>query len=182
MTSIGERIIKLRKTLGLTQTEFAQELGITQQFVSQIEKGVREASEQLLKHLCDRYNTTMLWLVKGEGEMFLSPEEIIKKQIDQIGEKAYFKALHNIIDKSDPAIWGPVVETTRSPDLDHMISFLVKLWEIGDEEIKSWARVQFALAFPSDIEEIVIEKKRTQASALPTLIQHFIIKNDFEDR
>jgi len=182
LTSIGERIIKLRKTLGLTQTEFAQELGITQQFVSQIEKGVREASEQLLKHLCDRYNTTMLWLVKGEGEMFLSPEEIIKKQIDQIGEKAYFEALSNIIDKSDPAILGSAAAAiTGSPDLDRMISFLVKLWEVGDEDLKAWARVQFAMAFPTEIEAL-IEKKRAQSPAMPTLIQHFIIKNDFEDR
>lgn len=178
METIGERLEKLRKTLGLTQLQLARELGVTQQHISQVENGTRSPSDQFLKHVCAYGNTTMLWLVKGEGEMFLSPEEIIKQQVDRIGEKAYFEAVRNIINKSDPTIWKPTVEaTTGSPDLDRMISYLINLWEAADEDIKAWARIQFTLAFPADIEN-EIEKKRTEALALPTLIHRYIIKDD----
>lgn len=168
-TSIGARIAAVRKMLKLTQKELAEQLGISQQHVSHIENGTKEASDMLIKYFCYLYSISEEWLTTGEGRAYMSPEEIIKKQIDQIGEKAYFKALHNIIDKSDPAIWGPVVETIRSPDLDHMISYLVKLWEVGDEDLKAWARVQFAMAFPYDIEAL-IEKKRAKLPTVPKLI------------
>lgn len=175
--SIGDRIRKVRKALNLTQRKLAEQLGISQQHISHIEKGTKEASEMLIKYFCLLYNTSEEWLTTGEGKMFLSPEEIIKMQIDRIGEKAYFEALSNIISKSDPAIWTPAAETTTgSPDLDDMISFLIKLWQIPDEDMKAWARVQFARAFPSDIEK-EIEKKRTEALALPTLIQKYMSKD-----
>lgn len=149
MSSMGERITKLRKLLRLTQAEFAQELGITQQFVSQIEKGSREASEQLLIHLCDHYNTTMLWLTTGEGEMFLPPEEIIKQQIARIGEQNYLNALRKVLGEDTV----PLLSGVSHPDLEHMISYLTNLWKVADEDMKVWARVQFKRAFPPDIIE-----------------------------
>lgn len=175
--AIGKRIKELRRALNLTQEQFASRLRITKGFLSNLEKGVRIPSEQLIRLISLEYVVSENWLTTGEGEMFLSPEEIIKKQIDQIGEKAYFKALHNIIDKSDPAILGSAAAAiTGSPDLDRMISFLVKLWEVGDEDLKAWARVQFAMAFPTEIEAL-IEKKRAQSPAIPTLIQKYIGKD-----
>lgn len=180
--TIGDRIKTLRKKVMLTQEEFAGRLAISKGFVSNLEKGRVQPSAQLIRLISYEFSVSEYWLTTGEGEMFLSPEQIIKKQIDQIGEKAYFEALSNIIDKSDPAILGSAAAAiTGSPDLDRMISFLVKLWEVGDEDLKAWARVQFAMAFPTEIEAL-IEKKRAQSPAMPTLIQHFIIKNDFEDR
>lgn len=161
---IGERIAKLRKALKLTQGGMAAQLGISQQHISQMEKNIREPSEQLLKHICALYNTTMLWLATGEGEMFVPCEEIIKNQISRMGERHYYQALKNLVCDKGLIIMesaAPYFAAGKScdPDLEHMISFLNDLWMFGDENLKTWARVQFARAFPPDIEEEV-QKKR----------------------
>jgi transcriptional regulator with XRE-family HTH domain len=155
--------MELRKALKLTQKEIAQQLGITQQFVSQIEKGLREPSDQLLKHLCALYNTTMLWLTAGEGDMFIPLEEIIKKQIAQSGERAYYEALRKLLDDNGLVVLGSALATRPGgkgydQELDNMMSFLVSLWSVGDEKLKSWAQVQFERAFPPDIVEEVQKK------------------------
>lgn len=166
---MGERFKALRKVLNLTQAKMARDLGITQQHLSQIEKGVREPSESLLKHICSLYNTTMLWLIAGEGEMFLSPELIIKGQIDNIGEQRFMEAIQNIpginlliMDNvTHNKLQHRVDSKNRDPDLEHIINFFVDLWSLGDENLKAWAKVQFARAFPPDVEEEV-QKKRTE--------------------
>lgn len=46
---IKEQFKQHRKDLNLTQTELAEELGITQASVSRIETGARKASKRLIK-------------------------------------------------------------------------------------------------------------------------------------
>jgi transcriptional regulator with XRE-family HTH domain len=38
-TTIGKKIYELRQTSGLTQTELAQKIGVTQGFIGSVEKG-----------------------------------------------------------------------------------------------------------------------------------------------
>lgn len=161
--SVGERIAILRKALGLTQVGLAQHMGITQQHVSHVEKGQREPSEQLLLHLCAMYNTTMVWLTTGEGDMFLPAEEIVRQQIIHLGERAYYEALKKLIDDNGlvvlrSALSGKGVENEYDPELKPMIGFLVDLWSVGDEALKGWAKVQFSRAFPDDVKEDVQKK------------------------
>lgn len=176
--AIGDRIKALRKKVKLTQEEFAGRLAISKGFVSNLEKDRVKPSAQLIRLISYEFAVSEYWLTTGEGEMFLSPKEIIQKQIDRIGEKAYFEAVRDMISRGDPAIWAPITAaSTGSHDLDYMITFLMRLWEIPDEDMRAWARVQFARAFPPDIEK-EIEKKRTEALALPALIHQYINKDD----
>ena len=162
--SIGERILKLRKALNLTQGAFAGQLGISQQHISHIENGTKEASDLLVKHICLLFNTTETWMTTGEGEMFLLAEEIVKKQIFQLGEQAYYEALKKLLDDNGLVALGSIRSGARlndDPDLDHMMKLLNDLWSVGDENLKAWAKVQFARAFPPDVEEEV-QKKRAE--------------------
>ena len=68
--SIGSRIKAARLAKGLTQTEFAEALGIVQGFLSSIEGGKKRPSDTLLIALCHHYRINEEWLFTGSGDMF----------------------------------------------------------------------------------------------------------------
>ncbi len=72
---IGKRVSVLRKTLKLTQTEFAKALSIGQQALSMIENGQRDLSEKNIKLICFSYKVSYDWLVNGIGDMFQSDDD-----------------------------------------------------------------------------------------------------------
>ncbi len=68
---MNERIKALRKVLGMSQDIFAEKLGLTKNYISLIENGNRNLSEQSVKVLCREFNVNEEWLRNGTGEMFL---------------------------------------------------------------------------------------------------------------
>ena len=46
---IGERVRSIRKQLGLNQTEFAARIGMTQGYITSIERGTRDVNSRLVK-------------------------------------------------------------------------------------------------------------------------------------
>ncbi|MBO5341968.1 MAG: helix-turn-helix transcriptional regulator [Lachnospiraceae bacterium] len=79
-----ERIKKLRKTLDLNQTEFAEKLNITQAHESSMEKGKREPTDRTISDICREFNVNEEWLRSGTGDMFkeMTEQDIIKQKID----------------------------------------------------------------------------------------------------
>lgn len=67
MTSVGDRIKEVRKSLKLTQTQFAQELAISQTHISKIEKGTEHPSSTLVRLISVIYNIDESWLKTGAG-------------------------------------------------------------------------------------------------------------------
>ena len=53
---IGERIREIRTVLGLTQTEFANKVGITPSGLSQIESGKRKPSYDTIQKIIETFN------------------------------------------------------------------------------------------------------------------------------
>lgn len=71
-----ERIRKLRKTLNLTQQEFADSLNIKRGAIANYEIGRNEPIDAVISLICREYNVNEEWLRNGEGEMFIQlPEE-----------------------------------------------------------------------------------------------------------
>lgn len=66
-----ERVKELRKTLGLTMEKFGDRLGVTKVAISNIERGNRKLTEQMLRSICREFDVSEDWLRTGEGEMFL---------------------------------------------------------------------------------------------------------------
>lgn len=66
-----ERIRQLRKTLNLTQQEFAEKISLSPNYVYMIEKGSREASDRTISDICRIFNVNIEWLRSGNGEMFI---------------------------------------------------------------------------------------------------------------
>ncbi len=80
--SIGSRIKAARLAKGLTQTEFAEALGIVQGFLSGIEGGKKRPSDTLLIALCHHYRINEEWLFTGIGEMFREKDTIERTRED----------------------------------------------------------------------------------------------------
>lgn len=72
--TLAQRIKILRKQLGMSQTEFATEIGITQTSLSQIEGEKNGISYDVYKAIVSRFNIDPLWLMDGEGEMIRSEQ------------------------------------------------------------------------------------------------------------
>lgn len=88
--SENERIQEVRKTLGMTLEKFGQRLGVTKVAISNIEKGHRNVTEQMKKAICREYGVNEAWLTSGNGKMFLSLSDEVKRL--DIFEK-YFQSL-----------------------------------------------------------------------------------------
>ena len=69
---MNHRIRELRKTLGLTQTEFGKRLGIKQTTVAGYETGGRTPIDAVVSLICRQFQVNEKWLRTGEGEMFAS--------------------------------------------------------------------------------------------------------------
>lgn len=67
---IGKRIKELRKAYNLNQTDFAKPLGISYGHISNLEKGKDMPSQSLIKLMAYEYNSSVEWIVDGQGEMF----------------------------------------------------------------------------------------------------------------
>ena len=64
------RIKDLRKShLKLTQKQFADKLGLSENFVWQIEKGERIPSDRTIKDICREFHINEAWLRTGVGAM-----------------------------------------------------------------------------------------------------------------
>lgn len=70
---MNERIKEIRKSLDLTQEEFASKLSITRGALSRIESGERNPSSQTIKLICSEFGISRQWLEFGEGEMHPDP-------------------------------------------------------------------------------------------------------------
>lgn len=65
-----ERFKELRKILKKTQASFAESIGLSQNFIAQIEIGTKEPSDRTIKDICRIYNVSEEWLRTGEGDMY----------------------------------------------------------------------------------------------------------------
>lgn len=68
---MNERLKILRKSLGLTQTEFGKRIGMTMQGIQKWEKGKSKPQQSTIKALISTFNVNPDWLLNGTGEMFI---------------------------------------------------------------------------------------------------------------
>lgn len=81
-----DRIKSLRKSLSLTQEEFADRLHIKRNTIAKYETGRGEPIDAVISLICREYNVSERWLRTGEGEMFVSRsrEELIAETVGRI--------------------------------------------------------------------------------------------------
>lgn len=76
---MNTRIAFVRKNSKLSQQEFAQQLGLTKNFISLLETNARLPSDRTISDICRIFNVDRVWLETGHGEPFRqqSRDEVI---------------------------------------------------------------------------------------------------------
>lgn len=95
----GERVKKVRKSKEMTMEKFGERLGVTRTAISNIEKGYRGLTEQMLKAICREFNVNEEWLRTGDGDMpqKLSEEEEIADLVSDVLENGKNNEFYGII-------------------------------------------------------------------------------------
>ena len=105
-----DRIKALRERLEKSQDEFGKDIGLTRNYISLIENGQRNLSDQSIKVLCSLYNVNEEWLRTGNGEMFVpkTKDEQISKMLADVlkcEDSDFKKRLIVALSKMDDAGW-----------------------------------------------------------------------------
>ena len=64
-----ERIKELRTSLGMTQSQLAEQIGIGRQAIAYYEGGYREPSDKTINLICATFGISKKWLLTGDGDM-----------------------------------------------------------------------------------------------------------------
>ena len=67
---IGDQIKGIRKALDMTQSEFAEAINLSRNYIAMIEIGQREPSERTIADICEKFNVREEWLRTGQGDIF----------------------------------------------------------------------------------------------------------------
>ena len=100
----GERVRKIRKSLGLTLEKFGKKIGIGKTAISKIEHEQCSLTDANIKLICREFSVDYIWLTTGEGEMFVDSDDDFIEKINRImiGEndarKSMIKTLVNASD------------------------------------------------------------------------------------
>lgn len=84
--TLAERIKEVRRWSGLTQTQFADRIGLTMSSISQTERGIINPTKQTLALICKEFNVNKVWLETGEGDMSLPSTDPIAEIVSDVLE------------------------------------------------------------------------------------------------
>lgn len=77
----GERLKEIRRYYRLTQTEFAQKLYLSRNYIAVLELERKPLNNRIASMICDKFRVRLEWLLNGTGDMIqgntpiLTPEE-----------------------------------------------------------------------------------------------------------
>lgn len=114
----SERIKNVRKTLGLTQEEFAAKIKVSRPNIGNIETGKIGITERIISDICETFKVNRTWLETGEGEQFV-PEQTEDKIIEAFGrvvkmpDDAFVKQFVAALAELSPDDWKRVEEFAR---------------------------------------------------------------------
>lgn len=121
-----ERLKKLRKTLDLTQQEFADKLKVPRNTIGGYEVGKSNPSDAAVNNICNIFNVNEEWLRTGNGEMFIEltrDEQIenfvgdaLKSEEDSFKKK--FISMLAALDESDWEVLQKMVELLQQNKKD----------------------------------------------------------------
>lgn len=113
-----ERLKKLRKTLDLTQQEFADKLKVPRNTIGGYEVGKSNPSDAAVNNICNIFNVNEDWLRTGSGEMFIELTrdeqienfvgDVLKSEEDSFKKK--FISMLSALDESDWEVLQKMVE------------------------------------------------------------------------
>ena len=86
LTDYSKRLREVRRTLDISQKDFAAQLNISSSFLSEIESGKTKPGYNFLTKLASEFNINPAWLLLGKGTMFLKDDETGSIADDAFGD------------------------------------------------------------------------------------------------
>jgi transcriptional regulator with XRE-family HTH domain len=88
LKNMGERISRLRKEYGMTQSQLGKAVGVTQQVIAEYESGCRNIPVCRLVSLAEALGVTVEKLIKdsGAGERKRGPASRIEQLVNQVSK------------------------------------------------------------------------------------------------
>lgn len=116
---MNERIKLLRKSLGLTQDDFASKVGLSRNFIAQIEIGTKQPSDRTISDICRVFAINEQWLRSGEGHMHLNltKNQEIAQFLNDVMEQDdadFKKKFINVLAKLDEKEWALIAKMMDS--------------------------------------------------------------------
>ena len=106
---IGTQIKELRKKLSMTQSEFAEAINLSRNYIAMMEIDQREPSDRTIQDICEKFNVNEVWLRTGEGEPFQKEtrqEQIMRFAAQTVkGSDEFRKAFVSMLAKMDAEDW-----------------------------------------------------------------------------
>lgn len=108
---MNKRLKEVRKTLGLTQQEFADTIGSKRNTIAKYETETNVPSTAVISLICSKFNVNEEWLRTGKGEMFIElskSEEIAAFMGDVLTDddgSAFKKQLISVLSKLNENEW-----------------------------------------------------------------------------
>ena len=106
---MNARIKELRKSLNLTQEEFSSKIGLSRNFITQLEIGTKKPSDRTISDICREFNVNEVWLRTGEGgddNMFtkIDPDDRFSINLGKLSvtENKLAQNMINAIAEADP--------------------------------------------------------------------------------
>ena len=93
--SVQERLKTIRKTMNLTQRQFAELIGVSRDVVASWDIGRVQPSEAMLRLICRECATSYEWLKDGKGEMTAAKDVVETEKLKRIleGDNTFMKAI-----------------------------------------------------------------------------------------
>ena len=119
--TINERIKEIRRSSGLSQTDFAERLGTTRGVITNLEGEKTSPNDPFIKLICREFNVNEDWLRTGDGEM--------KQKLTRNQEIAEFMA--SIMRDPDDAPRKRFISIVSKLDVEE--------WQLLEDIAKKWA-------------------------------------------
>jgi transcriptional regulator with XRE-family HTH domain len=119
-----DRIFQVRKAANLNQTEFAEKLNLTKNYISLIENGNRVPSDRTISDICREFGVNRVWLETGVGDPF-QPKD----------KREELKSVFADVLSGRPSDKNAFIEAIAQLP-DDVFPVLVKSWIAAAEEMK----------------------------------------------
>lgn len=95
--STGERLKRIRQSLGLSQDEFAEKMGYEKSTIGNAECSRISLSSRLIVALVKTYNVNVEYLLEGHGDMFIdtTSDQYLAEVMDEVLE-AWIEAIQRV--------------------------------------------------------------------------------------
>lgn len=98
------RIVQIREHEKLNQEKFAERIGLSRNFINQVENGKKNFSDRTIADICREFSINEEWLRTGKGEMYQLVEDRLSAHVADIvsGDDDFIKDFIEVYMELDP--------------------------------------------------------------------------------